>query len=490
MSGRFCDRCGGKAAPFMPRTRVGDEMWCPMCAMNHRQAAAGQRHPDLDENERIYGAVHTSGGRILRLAKTGASHADQEARMADQSGWTAHNTFKPVRFAIEGARAYNSKHGLGETHQHSFDHVRQDADTVRTVGRLYDALPHHQPEAVPHFEAMRHEVGRQFDHLTNTMGVKVHVVDHDPYKDIHEMAHDLGTNKQIKVMGTHVTGGHPLFKDHENDQFRAVHDVFGHAATGRSFDRHGEQSAYLAHSAMFSGHARPAMASETKGQNTSLILNGHFGPQKIAVLPRHHWDDSSLRGADPKRARLAGLVSPELPRYAVALGWSRKVSRLGLIQIIAHDSGDGETIFHCPFCGSGQVLARSDGAVDCEFCSTAFTVQVQPQMPSFPQTIDGMPVQVPGMPAGGQNANVPPGGAPMDPMAPDDGAEGEEGAPPDGPPDEEEGEDDDTPAFLKGSYLTEHGDELSSEKYMRRLALQHARTPAVLAEIRRENGVA
>jgi hypothetical protein len=65
---------------------------------------------------------------------------------------------------------------------------------------------------------------------------------------------------------------------------------------------------------------------------------------------------------------------------------------------IAHDSGDGETIYHCPFCGSGQVIARSDGTVECEFCHTAFTVQVQPEMPAFPQTINGMPVDVPGMP--------------------------------------------------------------------------------------------
>jgi uncharacterized Zn finger protein (UPF0148 family) len=75
---------------------------------------------------------------------------------------------------------------------------------------------------------------------------------------------------------------------------------------------------------------------------------------------------------------------------------------------IAHDSGDGETLFHCPFCGSGQIVARSDGAVDCDFCNTAFTVQVQPQMPAFPQTINGVPIDVPGMPKGGEDADVPP----------------------------------------------------------------------------------
>jgi hypothetical protein len=40
---------------------------------------------------------------------------------------------------------------------------------------------------------------------------------------------------------------------------------------------------------------------------------------------------------------------------------------------IAHDSGDSSTIFHCCFCGSGQVIARSDGGVECEFCFSGDT---------------------------------------------------------------------------------------------------------------------
>lgn len=58
------------------------------------------------------------------------------------------------------------------------------------------------------------------------------------------------------------------------------------------------------------------------------------------------------------------------------------------------------TVFHCPFCGSGQVIARSDRTIECGFCSQAFTVQVQPMFPGFPQTDPetGQPVPVPGMP--------------------------------------------------------------------------------------------
>lgn len=78
----------------------------------------------------------------------------------------------------------------------------------------------------------------------------------------------------------------------------------------------------------------------------------------------------------------------------------------------AHDSGDGMTIMHCPFCGGGQVIGRSDGTVECEFCGTAFTVQVQPMYSGFPQSVGGAPFPIPGMP--GQIGPAAPAGDPGD----------------------------------------------------------------------------
>lgn len=73
---------------------------------------------------------------------------------------------------------------------------------------------------------------------------------------------------------------------------------------------------------------------------------------------------------------------------------------LGSLKKQAHDSGDGQTIYHCPFCGAGQTVARSDGTVECGFCQTHFTVQVQPEHASMPQTdpATGQPLNMPGMP--------------------------------------------------------------------------------------------
>lgn len=160
-----------------------------------------------------------------------------------------------------------------------------------------------------------------------------------------------------------------------------------------------------------------------------------------------------------------------------------------LPQVLAHQSGDGITIAHCPFCGSGQVLGRSDGNTECSFCNQSFLVRVQPMFSAFPQSIDGMPVDIPGMPPGAA-PGMPPGGDPMAAGAPP-GVDGEDGggAPPfggdsdggdsgseEGPPDSG-GSDDDSgggPPFGKkeSAYRTAAGHHLVRTAYVDYLASQ------------------
>jgi len=173
------------------------------------------------------------------------------------------------------------------------------------------------------------------------------------------------------------------------------------------------------------------------------------------------------------------------------------------IQRLAHDSGDGTTIMHCPFCGGGQVIGRSDGTVECEFCGTAFTVQVQPVYSGFPQTVNGMPFPIPGMPGqiGGpplapgpmDSAPLPPGAEPDDGSNPfadgDDDAAGGGDAPPfaddsssDAPPDDSS-DSDGPPPPPKGKskskkssalYRTASGARLSEQAFVEYLAVRHA----------------
>lgn len=254
------------------------------------RVAAHEAHPDLAVLLQLFGCVHTHGGRAL----CGHRHYAAEFNgFNDPRGWTYHTSFNPSPMAVQGAQAYSSLMGMPDPHSGGVDYLnaRRTPDEMRSVAQAYDALPTRDPSAIKHFDAMRNDIGKQFDFATNRMGIRPQFVDYDPYTDVHDMLDDINNNKTLKVLGTAATGGHPYFSNAENDRFRFVHDLFGHAATGRSFDRHGEQAAYLAHAQMFTPQALPALATETRGQNSSLVFNGGFQPQKLAVLGPQHWGE-------------------------------------------------------------------------------------------------------------------------------------------------------------------------------------------------------
>lgn len=177
------------------------------------------------------------------------------------------------------------------------------------IARWYEGAPMSDPAARPSFEAMANETRRQFDFLTSPkgLGIDVSVSDTDPYANPAEMSADIERGK-MKVLGTAVTGAHDYFDNDTNDMFRAVHDVFGHAGTGRGFDRHGEEAAWLSHSRMYTPAARPAMTAETRGQNSALNYGsnpGVFAPQKIITAP------AAFSGIGRRGAQLAGVLGKQ-----------------------------------------------------------------------------------------------------------------------------------------------------------------------------------
>ena len=123
------------------------------------------------------------------------------------------------------------------------------------------------------YQQMAKETAGQFQALQGS-GVKLSF---DPtgekaYKSSKEMLEDALQNKQLTVF----QGGepHPALGKEANEQFRAVHDYFGHGTTGASFGPKGEELAYGAHSQMYSPLARLAAATETRGQNSLVSYSG------------------------------------------------------------------------------------------------------------------------------------------------------------------------------------------------------------------------
>jgi hypothetical protein len=182
------------------------------------------------------------------------------------------------------------------------------------VAQAYADLPLMDEPRRYIWRAMAREVERQADVL-ESHGFEITSSPDDPYGGSARAMFESVDHRHIAVLDTATTGGHPVWTDEENNLFRAVHDVFGHYAAQRGFDRHGEEAAYRRHHLMFSGVARLAMATETRGQTAALIATGDFQAEKIALLPRHMIRDTYLApvGIVEVHAALLHSQTTEIP---------------------------------------------------------------------------------------------------------------------------------------------------------------------------------
>jgi hypothetical protein len=154
------------------------------------------------------------------------------------------------------------------------------------------------PQVIAAYKKFSEEVDDQFKYLTEEKGIKVEFVDADPYVKIVDgkatpdsaaMMKDVVENGRLKVYKTADDQAHPILSKDINDKFRAIHDFFGHATSGRGFHGDGEEAAWISHSMMFSPLARRAMTTETRGQNSWVnkyaTEEKPFADQKAGLLP-------------------------------------------------------------------------------------------------------------------------------------------------------------------------------------------------------------
>lgn len=209
--------------------------------------------------------------------------------------------FSPVATARQAAAALTggrwSDEGLSDL---QVDPVRGHATFLAYRNAMHSARPE-TPGLRSSYDAMAAGTAEQYAHMTRPtaeggMGLTHEVVDHDPYDSPAALAHDIGQGR-IRTLATSATGPHEYFSDAQNDQFRAVHDVFGHAAIGRGFSRHGEEAAFRSHRQMYPEAAHAALATETRGQNSYLNYGpGGFASQegRLVGLPRWAENDQPV----------------------------------------------------------------------------------------------------------------------------------------------------------------------------------------------------
>ena len=217
-------------------------------------------------------------------------HRQGEHDQATHGNWAGDRyPTDSVKGARDGAKEYAFKKGLTPDETIDYTKVVANRERASRIADVYETLPKMDRDAVDEYEALASEVEEQFDFMTKTLGIKVEFVAEDPYKTSKEMFDDVSRGT-LKVLKTETTGAHPLFSDAQNDKFRAVHDYFGHAATGRGFGQDGEEAAWVHHSQMFTQNARAALTTETRGQNSFFNNRGkQFADQKVALLPEEFW---------------------------------------------------------------------------------------------------------------------------------------------------------------------------------------------------------
>lgn len=309
-----------------------------------------------------------------RLRKTGKTTLDSEpAKKAPEGESDAEmarrgaNVQEPLDVA-KSADEYNKSQGLPEVKHEKLEKSPRAAE----IGQAFDDMKHTPTDEATKksYAALIDDTKKQWDYATKEMGINIVPTDEDPYSSHEAMMKDLKDNKRLKVYrgGTPLEEGHPFEEidpktnENYNTMFRAVHDIFGHAAQRHDFSEAGEESAWNTHRQVMSPEAIPAMTTETRGQTSSFFKNGErFPDQKSGILP-----DSAMEKAEPLKA-VKDMTPEEKEELASkgqsgASGKEEKPMPTGdqLIKKYGESSGDpAHTAFILPD-GRGVAL----GAVD------------------------------------------------------------------------------------------------------------------------------
>ena len=236
-------------------------------------------------------------------------------------------------------------------------------DRGKCIANYFDALRHnpHEPATQASYQQLSVEVRQQYEFAEYCMGIHFEpwFGDTEPYDsscamfaDVHQYRHlyflttrshfgreqVLANPYMLNQTGVIVDGYELLI----NDMFRAIHDLFGHAMKGYGFGPVGEEKAWYEHLQFFSLLARPALTTETRGQNAWVNYGSHlrnaqgqlpekgdpdwlplsqrpFADQKIGLLPAEVSGVALKCQGDAILAQPLKYWTPNLERHYPAL---------------------------------------------------------------------------------------------------------------------------------------------------------------------------
>jgi len=183
--------------------------------------------------------------------------------------------------------------------EHDADVTALNPEFARRVAGEYDVMRHDPTDAAVKraYEALADETMQQY-RAAKDLGLDIRFLkpgEADPYAASPALGYEdlvnrgrmfvfptesgFGSSGEAPASNVLLKGAGRIGNKDDaviNDAFRVVHDLFGHHGPGNpSFRAPGEERAYQLHSRMFSPEARPALTSETRGQNSWV----NFGPE-------------------------------------------------------------------------------------------------------------------------------------------------------------------------------------------------------------------
>ena len=225
--------------------------------------------------------------------------------------------------AAQSADDFNKARGRNEVQPVTAETHPQ----TKEIADAYERMQHNpeDPDVKNSYDALKKGVDEQWDHAVAD-GFKFEPWDEkgQPYKNSKEMKADVDNNRHLYFFrGGDIPADHPLAEVDPktgltyNEKLRAVHDLYGHAASGYEFGPKGEEAAYKTHAQMFDPEAIPALTTETRGQNNWVNSGKHlrneagdvikkgesgyvppterpFAEQKAGILPKDFQGDHTV----------------------------------------------------------------------------------------------------------------------------------------------------------------------------------------------------
>jgi len=327
-------------------------------------AGAGAAEQQVLNQGRIDGRDQQAGDGAGRPAGGSLAPLEGAPNVAGATG--------PDPRLVAVAEQYARDNGIDLRRQGEYAKV--DPERAARIAAAYDAMVHapQDPAVREAYENLIRQTMAQYRAL-EAAGYRFYLVDetNDPYGgNPWNAMRDLRANQVMGVFATEAGFGsgatelnvedNPLLADTglrwpygsldgepkrvlANDLFRAVHDAFGHGIEGAGFRAQGEENAWQAHVRLFTGSARGAITSETRGQNswlnfgpygesnrTAKVEDTVFSEQKTGLMPEWTWTE--------------GLVE-DMPDQALQQG-PRGTFNPQTLELVLNPNADLSTWFH------------------------------------------------------------------------------------------------------------------------------------------------